>query len=52
MKRNKKGMEMEMLVYLMIAAIILGLMLWGYIILKGKGIGAIEFVKSLFRFGR
>jgi len=53
MKRiNKKGMELEMLVWMIIAAVILVIGFVGYLVLRGKGIGAIEFVKSIFRFGR
>lgn len=49
---NKRGFEMEFLGWWIIAIAVLIIMLIGFFILKGKGIGAIEYVKNLFRFGR
>jgi len=49
---GKKGMEMEILGWWIIALVVLAIMLIGFMILKGKGIGAIEFIKNMFRFGR
>jgi len=43
---------MEFLGWWIIAIAVLIIMLIGFFILKGKGIGAIEYVKNLFRFGR
>ncbi len=51
-KKNKKGIEMEMLGWAIISLFILVIMLLGYMMLKQKGIGAIEYIKNLFRFGR
>jgi len=48
----KKGMEMEMLGWWIIALVVLAIMLVGIVILKGKGIDAIEYIKNIFRFGR
>lgn len=49
-KKNKKAIEIEMLVYWLIAVAILVLIIVVYLILKGKGTSALEFIKSLFRF--
>jgi UPF0716 family protein affecting phage T7 exclusion len=48
---KRKGMEIEMLGWWLIALIVLVLMLAGYMVLKSKGIDALEYVKNLFRFG-
>ena len=48
---GKKGMEMEVLGWWILALAVLGVMLAGFMILKGKGLGAIEFIKNM-RFGR
>ena len=50
--KNKKAMEMEMLGWWIIAIAVLAIMIIGYLILKGKGIDALEYVKNLLRFGR
>lgn len=49
---RKKGMEMEMIGWWIIAIVVLVIMLIGFMILKGKGIGAIDFIKNLFKFGK
>ena len=49
---NKKGsLRWDELggTFLVIAAIVLAFAI--YIILTGKGVGAIEFIKNMFRFG-
>jgi len=48
---NKIAMESEISGWL-IALAILVIMFGAYMILKGKGTGAIDFLKNLFRFGR
>lgn len=50
--KNKRGMEMEMLAWWIIAVTVLVILLSAYFILKGKGVGAIEFIKNMFRFGK
>lgn len=50
--RNKKGIEMEMLAWWIIALAVLVIMFLAYMILRGRGIGAIEYIQNLFRFGR
>jgi len=49
--KRKKAMESEMIGWWIIALAVLGIMLVGYFIIKGKGIGAIEYFKNI-RFGR
>ena len=49
-KLGKKGMELEMLGYWIIAIAILVLLVIGYIVLREKGISALDFIKNLFRF--
>ena len=51
-KKSKKGMELETLGYWIIALVILVIVILGIIILKGKGISAIDYIKQIFRFGR
>ena len=48
---NKKGMELEALGWWVLAIAVLVLVLAGYFVLQNKGVGAIEFLKNLFRFG-
>jgi len=49
---NKRGMEIEMIGWWILAIAVLVILVIGIMVLKGKGIGAIEYVKNLFRFGR
>ena len=49
---GKKGMESEMIGWWIIGVGVLIAMIVAYMILKGKGINAIEYIKNLFRFGR
>ena len=49
---NKKGMEMELIGWWIIGIVVLVIMVSGYLILKGKGMNALEFLKDLIRFGR
>jgi len=52
MKRlGKKGMEIETLVGIIILIVFLVLAVVGYVILKAKGINAIDYIKNIFRFG-
>ena len=51
MKRmSKKGMEIEMIVGIIILIAFLVIAVVGYIILKSKGINAIDYIKNIFRF--
>ena len=50
--KNKKGMEIETLVWIIIAVVILVVMVTAFIILRGKDVGMIEYIKNLFRFRR
>ena len=49
---NKKNAAIvpETLAWWLIAAAIFVLLMIGYIVATGKGTGAIEYIKSLFRF--
>ena len=49
--KNKKGIEMEMLVYFIIAVIVLIIGVAAYVILKGKGTGLLDQIKNMFTFG-
>ncbi len=51
-KKSKKAMEVEMIGWIGIAVAILVIMVVGYIILKGKGSSAIDFIQNLFRLRR
>lgn len=49
---NKRGIEIEMLVWWLIAMVVLVIGIVAFVILKDKGVGGIEYIKNLFRFGR
>ena len=51
MRGNKKGMEIATIVGIIILVVFLVISVVGYMILKSKGINAIDFIKNLFRFG-
>ena len=49
---GKKAMEVkEYVVALVILAILLALIFFSYFVIKGKGTGALEFIRNLLRFG-
>jgi hypothetical protein len=48
-KWNKRGIEWEFLFWIIMAVLALIIIVIGIGILSGKGIGAIEFIKSIFR---
>lgn len=50
MKKNKRGIDIFLLIMFLIAVVVLAVVLTAYFIAKGKGIGAIEFAKNLLRF--
>jgi hypothetical protein len=50
-RKDKKGIEIEVLVWWLIAFAVFVLVVAAYIILRAKGISIGEFVKNLFRFG-
>ena len=50
-KKNKKGIEIEMLGWWIIALAVLVLLIIGVVILRAKGINALDYIKDLFRFG-
>ena len=49
--KNKKGIELDMLAWWIIGLIALIVLVVVAMILAGKGSGAINFIKNLFRFG-
>ena len=49
--KNKRGIAMETLTWYIIAIFVLVFLVTGYLIIKNKGTGAIEFIKNLIRFG-
>ena len=50
---DKKGVIWrDVLVWWIIALVVLFLMIMLYLTLSGKAIGALEYIKNLFRFGR
>lgn len=49
---RKKGIVPDYLGWLILAVAVLVFIVIGIIILRGKGLGAIDYIKSLFRFGR
>ncbi len=52
MGKGKKGQVWETLIPWIIAIGVLALSLVAYLIISGKGQGAIEYFKNLARFGR
>jgi hypothetical protein len=50
--KDKKGIEIETLVWIIVAVIILAVMVISFIVMKNKDMGVVEFIKNLFRFGR
>ena len=53
MYNSKKGaIELEMLAYWAIGILILIIGLVAYFLLSGKGQGAIDYLKTILRFGR
>jgi hypothetical protein len=49
-KTSKKGVEAQVLFWMIVAVIILVIVLGGYFFLRGKGLGALDFIKNAFRF--
>jgi len=53
MKKNKRGqIEWSELVPWIIGILVLILVIGIFIVLRGKGVGAIDYLKDLLRFGR
>ena len=49
---DKRGMEIEFLSWWIIGIAVLIIMIIAIFILKDKGMGAIDYLKNLLRFGR
>ena len=50
LKRGKRGIELDMLGYWILGILVLVVIVVGYFILKGKGVGVLEAIKNMFRF--
>ena len=51
MKKRKKGaIELETLIWWIIAIVLLFIIIWIYIKLKGSGESGLDFIRNLFRF--
>ncbi|MEK6945673.1 MAG: hypothetical protein AABW63_02680 [Nanoarchaeota archaeon] len=48
---KKKGMEIQAIGWWILAIVALFISIGIIMVLKGKGTGALDFVKNLFRFG-
>jgi len=51
MKKSKRAMELEVLGWWILGIATLIAVVIGFIVLRGKGGGALEFIKNIFRFG-
>jgi len=52
MKKNKRGaIELDELVYWILGILVFILVIGIFILLRGKGVGAIEYLRDLLRFG-
>lgn len=50
---NKEGdIEIETLIWWIVALVVLVVVILGFFVLQGKGTGALEYLKNLLRFGR
>lgn len=49
-KVGKKGIELDMLGWWIIALVVLVIVVIGIFMLKGKSSGALDFIKNLFKF--
>ena len=50
--KNKKGLEMEVLIWWIIALVVLAVIVFASLVLRDKGVGAMDYIKNLFRFGK
>ena len=50
LRKEKKGIELEILAWYLIAIAVLVLAVASYFVLKAKGIDALEYIQNLFRF--
>ncbi|MDP1728721.1 MAG: hypothetical protein Q8L27_00775 [archaeon] len=51
-KISKKAIEMDYLGYTIIGVAVLAIVIFSMIVLKDKGVSAIDYIKNLFRFGK
>lgn len=50
--KSKRSMELEMLGWIILGVVVLIIVIISIIVLKDKGISAIDYIKTLFRFGK
>lgn len=50
--RKKAAFEMDQLAWWIIGVAVLVVVLFGLVILKGKGVGAMQYLNNIFRFGK
>jgi len=50
--RGKKAMELETLIWWIIAIVILVVIVVASIVLRNKGVNALDYIQDLFRFRR
>jgi uncharacterized protein (UPF0333 family) len=50
--RNKKGIELEVLGWIILGIITMVIIIIAYTLLTGKGTSALDFLKNLFTFRR
>ena len=50
-KLNKKGIEQDMLAWIIIGIVALVIVLGFLFVLKGRGIDAVNYLKNIFSFG-
>jgi hypothetical protein len=49
---DKRGMEFEKLITWIIAITVMAIVIFGIVILKGRGYDLIDKISNIFRFGR
>ncbi len=52
MRKKKGAMELDLIGWWALGIGILAIVLWGLFILKGKGVGGMQYLSNLFRFGK
>lgn len=52
LKSKKAAIELDVLGWTIIGAVVLAIMVIAYILIRAQGSSAIEFIKNLFGFGK
>ncbi len=50
-KSNKAALEMDIIGWWVIAIIVLAVVVLGLLVLRGKGVGAMSYLKNIFSLG-